>query len=212
MPIRVDSHASVLLNTRCAISPAAHESTYNKPQVPNDASALARLGAVFAKADDETQALHFTAESFRLLPTSLEVISWLGVWCVWRARRGTGAKESNPTRSSVWGFLLRNGTREGSWCSVCHYQTPPLVAAISLPLPSSRARRYVKSELYEKAAAFFGRAAELQPGEIKWRLMVASCHRRSGALGAALAVYAAVHEEHPDNLECETRRGWWRGW
>ena len=65
--------------------------------------------------------------------------------------------------------------------------------------------RYVKSELYEKAAAFFARAAALQPGEIKWRLMVASCHRRSGALSAALEEYAAVHEAHPENLECEWR-------
>jgi intraflagellar transport protein 88 len=36
---------------------------------------------------------------------------------------------------------------------------------------------YVKSEMYERAIEFFMRASELQPSEVKWRLMVASCHR-----------------------------------
>jgi hypothetical protein len=82
------------------------------------------------------------------------------------------------------------------------------LAATALPPPpiAHRRRRYVRCELYERAAGFFGRAAELQPGDVKWRLMVASCHRRAGALGAALEVYAGIHAEHPDNLECESSR------
>jgi intraflagellar transport protein 88 len=78
-------------------------------------------------------------------------------------------------------------------------RSPPVSAPARLT-----PRRYVKCELYERAAGFFGRAAELQPGDVKWRLMVASCQRRAGALGAALETYAGVHAEHPDNLECES--------
>jgi intraflagellar transport protein 88 len=37
---------------------------------------------------------------------------------------------------------------------------------------------YVQSNLYEEAIVFFERAAEIQPQEVKWQLMVASCHRR----------------------------------
>jgi len=39
---------------------------------------------------------------------------------------------------------------------------------------------YVKNYLYEKACVFFERASQIQPGEVKWRLMVASCYRRMG--------------------------------
>jgi len=36
---------------------------------------------------------------------------------------------------------------------------------------------YVKSEMYEKAISFFQRASELQPNQVKWKLMMASCLR-----------------------------------
>jgi len=34
--------------------------------------------------------------------------------------------------------------------------------------------------MYEKAAPFFELAAQVQPQEVKWQLMVASCFRRTG--------------------------------
>ena len=34
--------------------------------------------------------------------------------------------------------------------------------------------------MYEKAAPFFELAAQVQPQEVKWHLMVASCFRRTG--------------------------------
>jgi hypothetical protein len=40
---------------------------------------------------------------------------------------------------------------------------------------------HVKSELYEKAMPYFDLASKIQPQEVKWLLMVASCHRRIGA-------------------------------
>ncbi len=106
-----------------------------------DAGVYARLGAIFNKDDDETQAFHYHLESYRHLPTNLDVISWLGVW-------------------------------------------------------------YVKSELYEKAIQFFERASQIQPSEVKWRLMVTSCHRRMGAYQKALLLYEQIHREYPENLEC----------
>ena len=43
------------------------------------------------------------------------------------------------------------------------------------------------SEVYEKAMPFFDLASKIQPGEVKWQLMVASCYRRIGAYNEALA-------------------------
>ena len=37
---------------------------------------------------------------------------------------------------------------------------------------------FVKEHHYEKAMQFFQRASQIQPAEVKWKLMVASCHRR----------------------------------
>lgn len=41
-----------------------------------------------------------------------------------------------------------------------------------------------------------------QCGQIKWQLMVASCHRRTGAYNEALAKYKSILSKHPENVEC----------
>lgn len=106
-----------------------------------DPGVFARLGQIFNKDDDETQAFHYHLESYRYFPINLDVISWLGVW-------------------------------------------------------------YVKSELYEKAIQFFERASQIQPTEVKWRLMVTSCYRRMGAYQKAMVLYEQIHQDYPENLEC----------
>ncbi|KAJ0396128.1 hypothetical protein ATCC90586_012141 [Pythium insidiosum] len=106
-----------------------------------DPGVFARLGQIFNKDDDETQAFHYHLESYRYFPVNLDVISWLGVW-------------------------------------------------------------YVKSELYEKAIQFFERASQIQPTEVKWRLMVTSCYRRMGAYQRAMVLYEQIHQDYPENLEC----------
>jgi len=61
---------------------------------------------------------------------------------------------------------------------------------------------FVKNEMYEKAVTYFERAAQIQPQEVKWKLMVASCHRRSGDYALAFEIYRAIHADFPDNIEC----------
>ena len=56
--------------------------------------------------------------------------------------------------------------------------------------------------MYEKAVAYFERAAQIQPQEVKWKLMVASCHRRSGDYQLAFEIYRMIHADFPDNVEC----------
>lgn len=60
----------------------------------------------------------------------------------------------------------------------------------------------VKNESYEKAVEYFERAAQVQPKEVKWRLMVASCYRRMNLFQQALDMYENIHRDHPDNIEC----------
>jgi len=61
---------------------------------------------------------------------------------------------------------------------------------------------YLKNEVYEKAIHYFQRAAQLQPEEIKWQLMVGSCQRRMGAYQQALELYKKIHAQYPENVEC----------
>jgi len=61
---------------------------------------------------------------------------------------------------------------------------------------------YVKQEMYEQAIPFFSRASQIEPAEVKWRLMVASCYRRMGAYPAALKLYEEIHHSHPNDIEC----------
>ena len=109
--------------------------------VPSDPGAQSRLGQIYTKDNEESDAFHHHNESYRYYPVNLDVISWLGVW-------------------------------------------------------------FVKSEMYEKAIHFFQRAAEIQPKEVKWRLMVTSCYRRMGQYQEALELYEKIHSDYPENLEC----------
>jgi intraflagellar transport protein 88 len=61
---------------------------------------------------------------------------------------------------------------------------------------------YVKQEMYEAAIPFFSRASQIEPNEVKWRLMVASCYRRMGAYPQALKLYEDIHHSHPNDIEC----------
>jgi hypothetical protein len=62
---------------------------------------------------------------------------------------------------------------------------PTAPALFTAPDPTPPLARlgafHVKSELYEKAMPYFDLASKIQPQEVKWLLMVASCHRRIGA-------------------------------
>ena len=61
---------------------------------------------------------------------------------------------------------------------------------------------YMESQFVEKAIIFFERATQIQPGEVRWRLMVSSCHRRIGNYQLALQMYKDINEQFPENTEC----------
>ena len=49
------------------------------------------------------------------------------------------------------------------------------------------------AQVYERALPYFELAAAIQPQEVKWSLMVASCYRRIGAYEQALRRYVPAH-------------------
>ncbi|KAG0555508.1 hypothetical protein KC19_12G174000 [Ceratodon purpureus] len=83
-----------------------------------------------------------------------------------------------------------------------YYSESHRVYPANMDITSWLGAYYVKNEVYEKAMPFFDLASKIQPNEIKWQLMVASCHRRTGAYTEALAKYKSILSKYPDNVEC----------
>ncbi|XP_054723610.1 intraflagellar transport protein 88 homolog, partial [Uloborus diversus] len=62
---------------------------------------------------------------------------------------------------------------------------------------------YIESQMFEEAIKYFERAAIIQPNQVKWKLMVAACLRRSGNYQQALEEYKTIHRKFPDDVECK---------
>lgn len=86
--------------------------------------------------------------------------------------------------------------------SLAYYQDAHRVYPADMNVISWLGAYYVQSDLFEKAMPYFELAARLEPHEVKWHLMVASCLRRSGLFPQALERYHRIHKDHPDNAEC----------
>jgi intraflagellar transport protein 88 len=61
---------------------------------------------------------------------------------------------------------------------------------------------FIEMQVSEKAIGYFERAALMQPDDVKWQLMIASCYRRSGNYHKALETYKTIHRRFPENIEC----------
>ncbi|TKR92804.1 hypothetical protein L596_007383 [Steinernema carpocapsae] len=61
---------------------------------------------------------------------------------------------------------------------------------------------YIDAQFVERAAKYFEKASLMQPNEIKWQLMMATCMRRSGNYQKALELYRQIHKKFPENIEC----------
>ncbi|KAF0300600.1 Intraflagellar transport protein 88 [Amphibalanus amphitrite] len=61
---------------------------------------------------------------------------------------------------------------------------------------------FIEHQVSEKAILYFERATLIQPAEVRWHLIIASCYRRAGNYQRALAKYKEIHVKFPDNIEC----------
>ena len=61
---------------------------------------------------------------------------------------------------------------------------------------------YLDTQFPDKAVNYFEKAALLEPDNIKWQHLMASCQRRSGNFQKALELYKQIHRKFPTNVEC----------
>ena len=52
-----------------------------------------------------------------------------------------------------------------------------------------------------QALRFFQLGMLIEPSQLRWHLLVASCHRRAGNYSAALQLYHAAHRRFPDHVD-----------
>jgi len=171
--------------------------------------AIYNLGVVNKRLGEHVAALGLFEKLNSIIPNSIEV-----VWQI-----ADLFDSSNQSRSAIKWFkiltarvptdpavLARIGNiylKEEDEAQAFHYhQESYRYYPVNMNVISWLGAYFVKNEMYEKAVAYFERAAQIQPSEVKWKLMVASCHRRSGDYQLAFEIYRAIHADYPDNIEC----------
>lgn len=73
-----------------------------------------------------------------------------------------------------------------------HYSDSYKLCKVNLNIISWLGIWFINNSLYESAIAVFKDAARIQPGQVKWRLMIASCFRRMRSFQKAIAIYKHI--------------------
>ncbi|KAJ1448492.1 hypothetical protein M885DRAFT_450175 [Pelagophyceae sp. CCMP2097] len=171
--------------------------------------AIYNLGLVNLKVEEWSEALQAFEKLHTIVPNNAEVIFQIAALHEARGQLDAAFKWYNILVTRVPtdpGVLLRMGqlcNRQDDEAQAFHFHLESYRHyPVSLDVISWLGVWFVKQEMYEKAIAFFDRASQIQPAEVKWRLMVTSCFRRMGSYQRALELYEEIHALHPDNAEC----------
>merc|ERR1719482_1751878 len=171
--------------------------------------AMYNLGVVNKRLGEHPQALGLFEKLHTILPNSVEVM-----WQIADLYDQTSQSRSAlkwfkilnarvPTDPSVFARMGNIYLKEDDEAQAFHYhQESYRYFPVNMNVISWLGAYFVKNEMYEKAVPYFERAAQIQPQEVKWKLMVASCHRRSGDYALAFEIYRAINSDFPDNIEC----------
>jgi len=171
--------------------------------------AIYNLGVVNKRLGEQASALGLFEKLHAIIPNSVEVLWHIADLFDSANQSRTAIKWFKilnalvPTDPSVLARIGNIYLKEEDEAQAFHYhQESYRYYPVNMNVISWLGAYFVKSEMYEKAVAYFERAAQIQPGEVKWKLMVASCHRRSGDYALAFDIYRQIHSDFPDNIEC----------
>eukprot|EP01006_Ploeotia_vitrea_P009677 TRINITY_DN23666_c0_g1_i1.p1 TRINITY_DN23666_c0_g1~~TRINITY_DN23666_c0_g1_i1.p1 ORF type:complete len:851 (+),score=132.77 TRINITY_DN23666_c0_g1_i1:98-2650(+) len=171
--------------------------------------ALYNLGLATKQLQQYEESLRVFKKLQTMIPDSVEVIYQIANLydlmcdnhraCEWFHRLITRV----PTDPNVLARLGSIYSKEDDEPQAFHYHLEAYrYFPVNMDVISWLGAYFVKNEVYEKAMQFFERASQIQPNEVKWQLMVASCHRRIGAYPQAKRLYEDIHKKYTDNVEC----------
>ncbi|XP_023241009.1 intraflagellar transport protein 88 homolog [Centruroides sculpturatus] len=143
--------------------------------VRNHPQVVYEIASVYEMLEDLDQAMEWYQQLATLLPTDPHLLAKIGDMC-----EAEGDKQQAFQYHSDSYRYFPSNIEIIEWLGAYH----------------------IDSQVYEKAIKYFERAAIIQPSQVKWQLMVASCHRRSGNYQHALQTYKHIHKKFPENTEC----------
>jgi intraflagellar transport protein 88 len=174
--------------------------------------AIYNLGLVNKQLGLHGEALALFEKLHGILPASVEVLWQLADLHELVSPADTAIKWFNKLESRVPndpGVLARLGNlflKEQDEAQAYHFYAESYrFYPVDMNVISWLGAYFVQNEMYERAITYFERAAQIQPHEFKWQLMVASCHRRAGDYPIAYEIYTQIHKRWPDNVECARR-------
>uniref|UniRef100_A0A3Q0KMH1 Putative tetratricopeptide repeat protein 10, tpr10 n=1 Tax=Schistosoma mansoni TaxID=6183 RepID=A0A3Q0KMH1_SCHMA len=141
----------------------------------NSAPVVYQLMDIYEKLGDSTQAQEWAMQLHGMVPTDPFLLQRLG-----------DSYEQEGDKSQAFSYYY-----DSFKYYPCNFDVIEWLGAY-----------YIESQFCEKAIAYFERASLMQPNQIKWQLMIASCHRRSGNYQQALETYRIIHRRFPENIEC----------
>lgn len=134
-----------------------------------------QLASLYELRDETHQAIEWLLQVVSVVPTDAKALSQLGE--------------------------LYN--REGDQSQAFHYYYESYrYFPSNMEVIEWLASYHIETHFFEKAIQYFERATLIQPTEVKWQLMVASCYRRSGNYQKSLDTYKKIHNKFPENVDC----------
>nr|XP_057939067.1 intraflagellar transport protein 88 homolog isoform X2 [Doryrhamphus excisus] len=119
---------------------------------------------------DSAEVMYQLADTYELLEDPQQAIEWL--------MQVISVVPNDPKALAKLGDLH---DLEGDKSQALHYYCESFrLFPCNMEVIEWLAAYYVQTQLYEKAIQYFERAILVQPSEVRWQLMVASCYRRSG--------------------------------
>ncbi|KAM5181133.1 intraflagellar transport protein 88 homolog [Mantella aurantiaca] len=141
----------------------------------NSAQVLSQIASLYELLEDPNQAMEWLMQLISIVPTDSQALAKLGELY---------DMEGDKTQAFQY------------YCESYRY-FPSNIEVIEW-----LGAYYIDTQFCEKAIKYFERAALIQPTQVKWQLMVASCYRRSGNYQKALEKYKDINRKFPDNVEC----------
>ncbi|XP_019507934.1 PREDICTED: intraflagellar transport protein 88 homolog isoform X8 [Hipposideros armiger] len=141
----------------------------------NSAQVLYQIANVYELMEDPNQAIEWLMQLISVVPTDSRALSKLGE-----------LYDSEGDKSQAFQYYYESYRYFPSNIDVIEWL----------------GAYYIDTQFCEKAIQYFERASLIQPMQVKWQLMVASCFRRSGNYQKALDTYKDIHRKFPENVEC----------
>ncbi|XRB08642.1 intraflagellar transport protein 88 [Pycnococcus provasolii] len=173
------------------------------------AEAIYNLGLAHGKLGDWQAALHAFSKLNRLVPKSVETLYQVAACYDALGQFRQALKWLDvlatmvPHDPGILAFMGSIHSKTGDEGRALHYYSEAhRTFPVNMDVISWLGAYHVKNEVYEKAIPYFDLASRIQPSEVKWQLMVASCYRRVGNYALSMNKYRDIHKHHPHNVEC----------